>query len=216
MTSQDLVIDFPWNQYYTNDMEGKTQETISGESFIEIEKFRLTYLFEHGIDFTNRTLQLTGTIGHDFDFSYVDCALSEFERMGKKKITIRLNSEGGSVTEALAIVGRIRASSCKITIEGYGLIASAATMILAAGHNRKISKYASFMHHESAYSVSGKHTEVTDQVIQMEKEEKLWAQWMAELSKKDYKFWYNKGKRKDYFITAEQAVEFGVADEVIS
>lgn len=196
-------------------MEGKTQEQISSESYIEIEKFRLTYLFEHGIDFSNRTFQLTGTIGEDFDFSYVDNALSEFERLGNKRIIIRLNSEGGSVTEALAIVGRIRSSKCTIVVEGYGMIASAATMILASGHKRRISKYASFMHHESHYYVGGKHTEVTDQVIQMEKEEKLWAQWMAELSKKDYKFWYNKGKRKDYFITAQQAVEFGVADEVI-
>lgn len=195
-------------------MEGNDDKT-THDTVLEIEKFRMNYLFESGLDFKNRSIQLTGIVGEDFDFSFVDCALSEIERLGRKRIIIKLNSTGGSVIEALAIVGRMKASTCQIVVEGYGVIQSAATMIFAAGNKRRISKYASFMHHESTYQLSGKHSEVTDQVVQMEKEERLWATWMAEFSKKDYKFWYNKGKRKDFFITAEQAVELGVADEII-
>ena len=68
---------------------------------------------------------------------------------GEKAITIRLHSEGGSVYEALAIVGRIEKCKCQIITEGYGAIMSAATLILASGDKRRISRLAWFMVHES-------------------------------------------------------------------
>jgi len=174
----------------------------------------MNYLFDAGIDFKGRSIQLTGEVGEDFDFSFVDNALSELERLNRKRIIIKLNSCGGSVTEALAIVGRMRSSPCKIDVQGFGVIQSAATMILAAGDKRYVSKYASVMHHQSRYGVNGKHSEVKHQIKQFEKEERLWCKWLEELTIKDACFWY-KQAQDDFFFTAEEAIELGMADEII-
>lgn len=181
---------------------------------LDLEKLRFDFLFEKGIDFRARSFQLTGLVGEDFDFSFVDCAIAELERHSTRKaITIKINSHGGSVVEALAIVARIKAAKCPIIVEGYGVIQSAATMILAAGSKRRISKYAQFMHHQASYYVDGKHEDIKNMVTQCEKEERLWCEWLAELTNKPASFWYKKAK-KDFFITANECLEFGIVDEI--
>ena len=193
-------------------MEGKQSQQL--DMSLEVEKFRMDFLFEKGIDFANRSVQLTGIVGDDFDFSYVDNVLSELERQSKRSITLKLNSAGGSVVEALAIVGRIRASKCKIVIEGFGVIQSAATMILACGDKRRVSKYAMIMHHQAHYGMEGKHKDVKHFVEQLEKEEKLWCKWLEEFTGKEAEFWY-KSAYRDFYITAEEALNYGIVDEII-
>ncbi len=109
---------------------------------------QLEYSFDRGVSFKDRSISIIGPIEEGW-FDIVDAAMNEFERVSNKKtVTVKVYSEGGSVYEALAIVGRLRKSGCHIVTEGYGVVASAATIILACGHRRKISHYAQFMHHE--------------------------------------------------------------------
>lgn len=187
------------------------------------EKLRLEYAFDMGVDFKNRTVRISGAIGEmdqlgniSNDFSFVDSALTELEhRNPNEPITVKINSPGGSVYEALAIVGRIKASPCEITTIGMGCIMSAATLILACGDLRKISKYCMSMFHQSSYGLEGSHEEVKEQVKQMEQEEKLWAKWVAELSNKSENFWYRTVKKKDVYLTADKMLQYGVIDEII-
>lgn len=192
-----------------------TEKTSKKNSDFEREKLRLEYLFESNIDLAGRVIRITGPIG-DATFEDFDCQLSELERLSSRKsVTIRINSPGGSVYDALAIVGRMKASSCPIVTEGFGHIMSAATLILAAGKKRRMSKYAIFMHHKSQYMLGGDHDSVVDEVRQMEKEEKLWSQWMSEMSKKTPKFWYDCAKKRNYYATAKECLALGVIDELI-
>jgi len=171
------------------------------------------YLFEYGVNFKERIITVSDEIAEG-SFDLVDAALQEMEAESRKPITIRIKSPGGSVYEAIAMVGRIKASPCKIITEGYGMVMSAATMLLASGATRRVSKYTWFMHHESAYTVGGRHSEVKAYVAQAEREEQVWAIWMAELTGKPAKFWATKGVSVDAYFTAAQLVELGVADEV--
>ena len=181
----------------------------------EKEKLRLEYLFESNIDLAGRVIRITGPIG-DATFEEFDCQLAELERQSpRKSVTVRINSPGGSVYDALAIVGRMKSSSCPITTQGFGHIMSAATLILAAGKKRQMSRYAHFMHHKSQYMVGGDHDSVVDEVKQMEREEKLWSQWMSEMSKKTPKFWYDCAKKRNYYATANDCLKLGVIDEII-
>lgn len=91
---------------------------------------------------------------------------------------------------------------------------SAATLILAAGRSRRISKYATFMHHESAYDLSGKHSELKHMVRQMDFEEDQWAAWMSEMTNQPFEFWRNQGRLLDLYLTPEKCLELGVADEI--
>lgn len=182
------------------------------ESKISQTALHLEYLFD-GVDFKNRSITISEDIHEDL-FIFVDAAMNEMERVNRKHITIKLNSPGGSVYEALAIVGRMKKSPCNIHTEIYGHTMSAATLIAAAGDVRKMSKYAFFMHHSSSYEVSGRHSEVRATVEQMEREERLWAKWMADLTTPDDEFWYETGKNVDAYFTAEECLELGVVDEV--
>lgn len=137
------------------------------------------------------------------------------ERKSRESVTIRLKSYGGSVSEALAILGRIRSAKVsQVVVEGYGVIMSAAVIILAGAKRRRISQYAEIMNHESHYVAEGRHSEIQHQVEIQEINEKRWAKWMSEFTKKDAKFWYNKGRMKDFHFYAEDAIKYGVADEI--
>lgn len=181
---------------------------------VDKEALRLEYCFEKGINFKDRIIQLTGEIEPQSSFDYMDAALTEMERESKKAITIKINSPGGSPTEALAIVGRLRNSKCQIVTEVYGEAASAAVLILAAGDKRRMSRYASFMHHQSSYNVSGDHASVKDTVEQAERDEKLWAQYMEEFTFRDRDYWYNSAIRRNLFLNSAQCLQDGVVDEV--
>ena len=87
----------------------------------------LEYWFGKGVNFQQRIIQITGPIEPGL-FDKVDAAMTVLEEDSRKAITIRINSEGGAVYEAMAIVGRLTKSSCQIITEGYGAVWSAATL----------------------------------------------------------------------------------------
>lgn len=173
----------------------------------------LKYQFEHGVSLQSRVIQLVGEIDSS-KFELIDNALNELERYNNKAVTIRINSEGGSVYDALAIVGRIRNCKSRIITEGYGAVMSAATLILAAGTKRRVSEYAWFMHHESSYDTDGRHAEIKAIVEQKEREEEQWASIMAKLSNKPKSFWKKHGVLTDTYFTARELKEFGVVDDI--
>lgn len=173
----------------------------------------LEYSFDYKVDLKNRVIKLTGEIDTEM-FDLVEAAMSELESASGKAVTVKINSPGGEVYQALAIIGRLKKSKCMIITEGYGHIMSAATLVLAAGDKRMISEYSFFMHHESSYEVSGTHSQVKREVAQTEKEEQYWAQWMERFSKKPKKFWMDHGVGKNAYFTPDQLLKLGVVDEV--
>lgn len=185
------------------------------DTALTLRALQLEYYLSYGINLRDRILTLSGPIDTPM-FDLVDVAMSEFEADSRKGITVRIHSEGGSVYEALAIIGRLRSSKItKLTTEGYGQIMSAATMILACGDERRISKFAYFMHHEAAYGVEyGRVSEHEDLLEQVKKEENDWAKWMAGFSNKTTKFWKETGCRKDAYFSPTELIKLGVVDEI--
>lgn len=171
------------------------------------------YLFEWGVNFKDRVIVISDEIDSS-TFDVVEAALTEMENESRKSVTVKINSPGGSVYDALAIVGRLRASQCQIVCEGYGCIMSAATLILASGDKRKVSEYAWFLHHEASYGAEGRHSQMKNLVAQTEREEKQWAIAMASFTQMDEKFWATKGVHVDAYFTAQELLEMGVVDEV--
>jgi len=186
----------------------------SVENKITMTSLLLSYQFEYGVNFNERIINLTGDIDETM-FFVLDSALNEMETKSKKDIVIKIHSVGGNVYDALAIVGRITECKCKIITKGYGCVMSAATLILASGtRRREISKYGRFMWHEASYSLEGKHSEIKATVKEMEREEALFSEYMAEFTKKDAKFWRSTGVHEDAYFSPNQLKSFGVVDEV--
>ena len=189
---------------------------MAGESKESIDKIdlNLKYAFENSINIKMRVIQLVGDIDSDM-FKLVDTGITELERYNQKAITLRINSDGGSVLDALSIIGRIRSSKCRIIAEAYGSCQSAATLILAAANKRRISRYCVFMHHESSYELDGRHSTIRKEVQEMERREQVWAEYMSEFSDKSMEFYLKEGVGVDSYWTPDQLLEFGIVDEVI-
>lgn len=173
----------------------------------------LSYDLEYGIDLRNRVIKLTGEID-EYMWERLDSGLNQMETDGKGKITIKICSPGGSTYHALAIVGRIKSSKAYIVTEGFGEIMSAATLILASGKIRRASTFSFFMWHSATYTIDGTHHANKSLVEQMEKEEKMWAKWMSEMSKKPENFWLKNGAVKDAYFSSEELLKLGVVDEL--
>jgi ATP-dependent protease ClpP protease subunit len=105
-------------------------------------------------------------------------------------------------------------SPCKIITEGYGPIMSAATAILAAGDERKMSKRAWFMHHEASYGIEGRHNEVKNFVRQQEREELEWAKLMEELTGVNKNTWLVAGKNIDKYFSPQECLQLNVVDKL--
>jgi len=174
----------------------------------------LSYQFDYGVNFEDRIIKLTGEINAEM-FDLVDTALTELENLGKKDITIKINSPGGEAYQAMAIVGRMAESKCKIVTKGYGMVMSAATIILAAGtRRREMSRFGQFMWHECSYEIDGRHSHIKDAAVQVDLEERFWAKSMAKFTKKTAKFWLEQGVRKDANFSPEQLLKLGVVDGI--
>lgn len=187
------------------------------ESKTDFLKLCIECLYDRGVSLTNRTLTFSEAI-EEGSFAYFDAGLSLLESAGSEPIEIKLNSGGGMVYEAQAIVGRIKASPCQINVTVFGLCASAAVLILACGKNRKISKYSWFMIHEASFGLQGRHGEAADFIKQTDRERDQWAGWLKEFSggKRDKKYFLELDKsRKDNYFTALEVVEMGLCDEII-
>lgn len=196
----------------------KTEES---ESF----SLRLQYLFDYGVDLARRVIRLTPDRVRDehdsaelshHHFDFIDAALSELEGINRSAITIRIFSYGGETRAALAIIGRIKNSKCKIITEGYGAIESAASLILACGDERRISRFASFMWHETQLgALDGGLAKVKADLKQAEIEDRMWCKWMSEFSNKSEEFYATQGQYIDVYWTPEKVLEMGIVDKII-
>ena len=70
-------------------------------------------------------------------------------------ITLRINSGGGDIVEALAIADAIRNAPQTFTAEVYGICGSAATLIALACDTIRMAPSARWMVHEPAFGVHG-------------------------------------------------------------
>ena len=192
----------------------KSGKVSKGRKILENAQDDYKFLLEESVSFDSRIVQLSGIIGDGVTFEFVDAAITSLESISNEPIILKILSNGGNVYEALAIVGRISASPAPIITEGYGAVMSAATMILACGDHRCMSKYAMFMHHESSYGTGGSHSDNKEAVEQMEREEQLWSEWMEKFSNRPAKEWRSKAKKRSWYLTAEQCMKYKIVDEV--
>lgn len=190
-----------------------TESLKTPEAKVNAEALHLELAFDRGINLRDRIIQITGDIEPPL-FDFVDAAMTEMERESRRSITLKIHSNGGSVYEALAIIGRIERSPCVVHTEAYGAVMSAATLILACGAKRRMSRRAWFMHHESSYILEGRHSTNKAYVTQADREERAWAEAMASFSNKSADFWLSKGTHIDVYFSAEELLEFGVVDEL--
>lgn len=131
-------------------------------------------------------------------------------------IKFYINSPGGSVYDALAIYDTMKFLRSDIHTIGIGVQASAAAFLLSSGTKGKrgLLPHATVMIHQPSSGTRGK---LTDQEIDLKEGlrlKRLLEEIMARNTGKSVKKIHTDMER-DFWMTAQDAVSYGIADQVI-
>ncbi|MDD5198350.1 MAG: ATP-dependent Clp endopeptidase proteolytic subunit ClpP [Terrimicrobiaceae bacterium] len=134
----------------------------------------------------------------------------------KKDINIYINSPGGSVTSGLAIYDTMQFVTCDVTTYCMGIAASMGAVLLAAGTKGK--RYAlpnsDIMIHQVSGGAQGQASDVERQVEFMFKLKKRLNRILSLHTGKPIEQ-VERDADRDYYMTAEEAKEYGLVDEVV-
>ena len=134
-----------------------------------------------------------------------------------KDVTIKLNNDGGNPEASLIFIDRIKDFPFKVNIDGEGIIASAATILLMGTTGKKtLSPYAHMMFHQiSSWSFGSEKKEdtksrmkyydsITNMIVDL---------YINNSSIKTKEEW-DKMLLKDNYFDAKQCLEMKIIDEI--
>jgi len=135
----------------------------------------------------------------------------------KKEIQLYINSPGGVLTSALAIYDTIQYTKCPISTVCIGSAASGAAVLLAAGTKGKrfsLPNAQVLLHQVAVSGVSGEAVEIeiaAKQIIKLkDKVNRILAKHTGQPLEK-----VERDTDRDFYLSAEEAKEYGIVDEVI-
>ena len=142
--------------------------------------------------------------------------LPESER--PKKLTLVINSPGGSVHAAFALIDTMKGSAIPVHTVGLGLIASCGILTFMAGEkgNRVITPNTSILSHQYSWGSGGKEHELFARVKEFELS--------TERMLKHYKKCTGLSEKvirevllpaEDVWLSAEEAVKYKIADKIV-
>lgn len=184
------------------------------------EKLDNVFPMNEGIDATllnNRIHFITGDIDEDNTLAAIKWIIYENLKQDEAELTLYINSDGGNLQDAFALIEVMQKSRKTIRTIAIGSVCSSAFMIFAAGTkgNRFVSETASIMCHQFSYTNNGKYHDMKSTV----KETDLINQRMMALLKEFTGLETRTIKTKllppsDVWLTAEEAIELGIADQI--
>lgn len=139
------------------------------------------------------------------------------EASKRDPIKLILNCPGGDVYDGIGLIDAIEQSETPIHIYVHGQAQSMGFAIATAGHYRYASKRTTFMYHEISWELSREKLQVHDQEVKEGK--RLWLVYdnivttNTKISQKTLD--QVKKQHKEWYMTAEEALELGVIDEII-
>ena len=134
-----------------------------------------------------------------------------------KDIHLYINSPGGMVTAGLAIYDTMQYIKCDVSTICFGLAASMGAFLLAGGAKGK--RYAlpnaEIMIHQPSGGAKGQATEIQIAAENILKTKKRLNEILAANTGKPYDV-VAADTERDHYMTAEEAMEYGLVDSVIT
>lgn len=133
-----------------------------------------------------------------------------------KDISIYINSPGGSVTAGLAIYDTMQFISSDVSTNCVGMAASMAAVLLVSGKEGKRFglPHSRVMIHQPLGGVQGQASDIEIEAREIQKFKKELYTIIANHSHQDYdKVW--KDSDRNYWMTANEAKEYGMIDQVL-
>lgn len=135
----------------------------------------------------------------------------------RKDIQIYLNTPGGSVYAGLGIYDTMQYIKPDVATICTGIAASMGAVLLCAGAQGKRTalKHSRILIHQPMGGVEGQASDIEITAREIQKLKKELYEIIATHSKQDYdKIW--KDSDRDYWMTAQEALDYGMIDEVLS
>ena len=135
------------------------------------------------------------------------------------EITMYINSPGGSVMDGLAIADTMEFINCDVRTVGLGMQASMGSFLLASGTpgKRHMLRRSQIMIHRLSSGVKGDYHSMESNWRHIEDLHSLLVAEMARMSQgKKTAEEFEELMRYDNWLTAEQAIEYGIIDSVIT
>ena len=134
-----------------------------------------------------------------------------------KDISLYINSPGGVITAGMAIYDTMQYIKCDVSTICMGMAASMGAFLLAAGAKGK--RYAlpnaEIMIHQPSGGAQGQATDIQIQAERILQKKKSLNTILAERTGQPYEV-ICKDTERDNFMTAQQAMEYGLIDKVIA
>ena len=134
-----------------------------------------------------------------------------------KDISLYINSPGGVITAGMAIYDTMQYIKCDVSTICMGLAASMGAFLLAAGAKgqRYALPNAEIMIHQPSGGAQGQATDIQIQAERILQKKKSLNTILAERTGQPYEV-ICKDTERDNFMTAQQAMEYGLIDKVIA
>ena len=164
----------------------------------------------------NRIILLSGEIT-DETANVIIAELLYLDSINNNDISLYINSPGGSITAGMAIYDTMNLIKSDVSTTCVGLAASMGAFLLSCGTKGK--RYclpnSEVMIHQPLGGVNGQATEiniVANRILGLRKKlNKL----LSQKTKKNLKQ-IEKDTERDYYMTAEEALNYGIIDKIIT
>jgi ATP-dependent protease ClpP protease subunit len=209
---------------------------------LEKERSRIEWIHDYGLDMEHFTVYLQG-VEENCDRDYLEPGV-EFRMANRliksldvltglddeRPITISMKTCGGDWEEGMAIYDAIMAAPNPVTIVSYTHARSMSSIILQAANKRILMPHSTFMFHEGYVGMEGTPKQVRS-IHEFNKvaDEQMLKIYIDRLkstptgkchrwSKKRIREWLEAemNKKEDVYMTADEAVKMGFADEIFS
>ena len=177
-------------------------------------------------DKDKRIFYLTGDIEDsntsDLCFSLL-CLLEEDDRKDKKEkdykretIKLYIQSYGGSIRDMWTLIDIMINSKTPIHTYCTGYAMSAAFKIFLAGHKRFITKHSILLYHQLSAWTGGKYQSIVEEMEMLTSDQEEIEEYVVSRTKLTKKRLEEiRLNKEDYYIHADEAIELGIADEII-
>ncbi len=209
------------NTNQTTQSNQSTQKTIQNNSILIPTVIEKTHQGERAYDIYSRLLKdRIVFLGTAIDDQVANAVIAQLlflaNENSQKDITLYIHSPGGHVTAGLAIYDTMQYVKCDVSTVCIGMAASMGAILLTGGTKGKrfALPNAEVMIHQPLGGVEGQATDISIHANHILKTKKRLNEIIAKhscqkLSKVEH------DTDRDYFMTAEEALKYGLIDKII-
>jgi ATP-dependent Clp endopeptidase proteolytic subunit ClpP len=193
-------------------MNGRRKEVDKNNDTVNVDDMIDTGFLQNQIHFIN------GVINEENVGKAIRWIIFENIKNDDAFLTLYINSEGGSLPDAFALIDVMRMSKKPVRTIGIGSICSSAFLIFSAGSKgyRSIGRNTTIMCHQFSDSVEGKYHDLQTRIKENKRMNDRMIDLLTEVSELDSKTVKTKLLApSDIWLSANEVLELGIADSIL-